>query len=48
MLALFSLLAGAVLALVLRPSVSPDQSRYLAMAVVALSRGSVPGSPFQP
>ena len=35
MLALFSLLAGAALALVLRPTVSPDQSRYLAMAVVA-------------
>ena len=35
MLALVSLVIGAVLALVLRPSVSPEQSRYLAMAVVA-------------
>lgn len=35
MLALLSVVAGALLALVLRPSVSPEQSRYLAMAVVA-------------
>ena len=35
MLALLSLLVGAALALVLRPTVSPEQSRYLAMAVVA-------------
>jgi small basic protein len=34
-LALLSVVAGALLALVLRPSVSPEQSRYLAMAVVA-------------
>jgi len=34
-LALVSLVIGAVIALVLRPSVSPEQSRYLAMAVVA-------------
>ena len=43
MLALFSLLAGAALALVLRPSVSPDQSRYLAMAVVAAIDSSFGG-----
>lgn len=35
MLVLASLVVGAVLALVLQPTVSPDQSRYLAMAVVA-------------
>jgi small basic protein len=34
-LALISLLIGAVIALVLRPTVSEEQSRYLAMAVVA-------------
>jgi small basic protein len=34
-LALLSLLIGAVIALVLRPTVSEEQSRYLAMAVVA-------------
>jgi len=43
MLALFSLLAGAALALVVRPSVSPDQSRYLAMAVVAAIDSSFGG-----
>jgi small basic protein len=43
MLALFSLLAGAAVALVLRPSVSPDQSRYLAMAVVAAIDSSFGG-----
>ena len=43
MLALFSLLAGAVLALVLRPTVSPDQSRYLAIAVVAALDASFGG-----
>jgi small basic protein len=35
MLALFSLLVGALLALVLHPTVSQDAARYLAMAVVA-------------
>ena len=35
MLAVVSLVAGAALALVLRPTVSEEQSRYLAMAVVA-------------
>ena len=35
MIALISLVAGAALALILRPAVSPDQSRYLAIAVVA-------------
>jgi len=35
MLAVLSLIAGALLALILRPTVSEEQSRYLAMAVVA-------------
>ena len=35
MLALFSLLVGALLAVVLQPSVPQDVTRYLAMAVVA-------------
>ena len=35
MLALFSLLVGALLAVVLQPSVPQDATRYLAMAVVA-------------
>jgi small basic protein len=35
MLALLSLLAGAALALILRPDVSPQDSQYLTMAVVA-------------
>ena len=35
MLVVVSLVVGAVLALVLQPTVSPDQSRYLAMAGVA-------------
>ena len=43
MLALISLLAGAALALVLRPAVSPDQSRYLAIAVVAALDASFGG-----
>jgi len=43
MLALVSLLAGAVVALVLRPTVSPDQSRYLAMTVVAALDSSFGG-----
>ena len=43
MLALVSLLAGAALALVLRPAVSPDQSRYLAIAVVAALDASFGG-----
>jgi small basic protein len=43
MLALLSLFAGAVLALILRPTVSPDQSRYLAMAVVAAIDSSFGG-----
>ena len=47
MLALFSLLAGAALALVVRPSVSPDQSRYLAMAV-ALSLAHLADRASQP
>jgi len=34
-LALLSVLAGAILALIVKPSVTPEQSRYLAMAVVA-------------
>jgi small basic protein len=43
MLALISLLAGATLALLLRPAVSPDQSRYLAIAVVAALDASLGG-----
>jgi small basic protein len=35
MLALFSLLVGALLAVLLQPSVPQDVTRYLAMAVVA-------------
>lgn len=35
MLALFSLLVGALLAVLLQPSVPQDATRYLAMAVVA-------------
>jgi small basic protein len=35
MLALFSLLVGALLAVVLQPSVPQDVTRYLALAVVA-------------
>lgn len=35
MLALFSLLVGALLAIVLQPSVPQDVTRYLAMGVVA-------------
>ncbi len=35
MLVLASLMVGAAVALILQPTVSPDQSRYLAMAVVA-------------
>ncbi len=43
MLALISLVLGAVVALVLRPTVSEDQSRYLAMAVVAALDSSFGG-----
>ncbi len=43
MLALVSLVAGMALALVLRPAVSPDQSRYLAIAVVAALDASLGG-----
>jgi small basic protein len=35
MLAVFSLLVGALLAVLLQPSVPQDMTRYLAMAVVA-------------
>jgi small basic protein len=35
MVALFSLLAGALLAILLRPTVPQDLTRYVAMAVVA-------------
>ena len=35
MLALFSLLIGALIAVLLRPTVPQDTTRYLAMAVVA-------------
>jgi small basic protein len=35
MLALFGLIVGALLAILLRPSVPADLSRYVAMAVVA-------------
>ena len=35
MLALFSLLVGALVAVLLRPTVPQDTTRYLAMAVVA-------------
>jgi small basic protein len=35
MLALFSLLVGALVALLLQPSVPQDMTRYLAMAVIA-------------
>lgn len=35
MLALFGLIVGALLAILLRPSVPQDLSRYVAMAVVA-------------
>jgi small basic protein len=43
MLALLSLVAGAVVALVLRPTVSPEQSRYLAITVVAALDSSFGG-----
>jgi small basic protein len=43
MIALISLVAGAALALILRPAVSPDQSRYLAIAVVAALDASLGG-----
>jgi small basic protein len=35
MVALFSLLVGALIALLLQPSVPQDMTRYLAMAVIA-------------
>ena len=35
MLALISLIVGALLALLLHPTVSPEQSRYLAVMVIA-------------
>ncbi len=43
MLALFSLLVGALLAVLLRPTVPQDMTRYLAMAVVAAIDSSFGG-----
>lgn len=43
MLVLISLVFGVLLALVVRPSVSPEQSRYLAMAVIAALDASMGG-----
>ena len=43
MLALFSLLVGALVAILLRPTVPQDVTRYLAMAVVAAIDSSFGG-----
>lgn len=43
MLVLISLALGVLLALLVRPSVSPEQSRYLAMAVIAALDASMGG-----
>lgn len=43
MLALISLLIGALLALLLQPTVSPEQSRYLAVIVIAALDGALGG-----
>lgn len=43
MVALISLVVGAILALILQPTVSPEQSRYLAVVVIAALDASLGG-----